>query len=96
MRVKSSAFWLPFSDLDLPSTEAPFETISLEVIDSTLCVDTVREKLTIRFASVTSAPPFGIGFTSCFELTLMPQDDSWWVFFPKNLKFLLLWQLLPP
>ena len=37
-------FLLPTSDLDLASTEASFNTIALEVIESTLCVDTVREK----------------------------------------------------
>ena len=42
LRVKSSGFRLPSFDIDLASTEASSETISLEVIGSTLRVDIIR------------------------------------------------------
>ena len=56
-------FWLPDSDLDLASTEASFEIVSLEVIGSTLRVDTIRGKQRTWFVSIAAASPFEIGFT---------------------------------
>ena len=51
-------FWFLPSDLDLASTEASFDTISLEVIIYTLFVDTIRGKPRAWFASLAAASPF--------------------------------------
>ena len=43
-------FWLSFSDRDLASIGTSFETVALEVVDSTLRVDTVRGEPRTWFA----------------------------------------------
>ena len=56
-------FFPPSSNLDLTSTGTSSETFSLELIGSTLRVDTIRGKPRTWFASVVVISPFGLSFT---------------------------------
>ena len=63
LRVKSSYFWLPSSNLGLASIEVSFDIVASEVIGSTIPVDTVRGEPRTWFALVDVASPFGISST---------------------------------
>ena len=49
-------FLVPSSDRDLASIGTLFETVALEVIGSTLHVDTIRDEHRTWFASIQSCP----------------------------------------
>ena len=57
-----SGFWLPSLDRDLASIKTSSEAIALEVVGSTLRVDTVIGKPRTWFALVFAAPTIGSVF----------------------------------